>query len=350
MRRLAPVEPLRRGRKSQNDLSTSPDESFDATNHSRSKNTRAVHACESCRFLKVRCLSHINLSIQRCQRCARLNQECLVKPRAPRKPRKRTDIRVGELEQKVEALKAAFSMSSGSNRSAWSAADSNEKASSAGNQEHASVLEKGAFVNASPTSSEGDFQIPLSPSGIAYGTFPQHTLLTPASLSLGVLNLTVATKLFNKFQTDIQEHFPLELFPKGEDASVVREQKPTLFLTIITAAAGDYDLELHSILNDQLAEDFAKRIVFDGEKSVELVQALICAAAFYHPPDAFEKHKYYQYIHMAWNMATDLGLGRSGGPALPSKPQRSPSRNSKDELERNVSRRTLLASYMSCLS
>jgi hypothetical protein len=350
MRRLAPIEPLRQGGKTQDDLSASPDRSFEPTSNSRSKNTRAAHACETCRSLKVRCLSHPNASIQKCQRCARLDQECLVKPRGPRKPRKRTDTRVEELERKVEALKAAFSVSSGLNTAAWSAADSNKRFSSINNQEPSLVPEKMAFVNASPTSSEGDFQIPASPRGVARGNFSLQTMLTPASLSSGRLTPTIATTLFDKFVNEIMPHFPLDLFPEGEDASMVRETKPTLFLAVITAAAGDYDLELHSTLGEQLAEDFAKRIVVDGEKSVELVQALICAAAFYHPPDAFEKLKYYQYIHMAWTIASDLGLGSSGGPTTLSRPQESPLGHREEELERNASRRSLLASYMSCLS
>lgn len=350
MRRLAPIEPLGPQGKTQNDLTASHDESCEPTTNSRSKNARAAHACETCRSLKVRCLSHPNPSIQKCQRCARLDQECLVKPRAPRKPRKRTDTRVGELERKVEALKAAFGVRPGLHTAEWSAADSNRRLSSTKNQEPSLAPEKGAIVKASPTSSEGDFQSPLSPYGPPRGNLPQPTMLTPASLSSGRLTPTTATTLFDKFMNEIMQHFPLFLFSEGEDASMVRETKPTLFLAVITAAAGDYDLELHSDLNEQLAEDFAKRIVVDGERSIELVQALLCAAAFYQPPDAFEKLKYYQYIHMAWTMASDLGLGSSGGRAILSRPPESPLRQREDELERNASRRTLLASYMSCVA
>ena len=343
MRRLAPIEPLGEGAKTQNDLPASPDESLEPAAASRSKKERAAHACESCRSLKVRCLAHPNPSIQKCQRCARLDHECLIKPRAPRKPRKRTDTRVEELERKVEALKAAFRASSGANATEWSAADSNKTFPSTKEAEPSLVLEKGAFVNISPTSSEDDFQI-------ARESFPQQAMLTPASLSSVRLTPTIATRLFEKFMNDIMQHFPLDLFPEGEDASIVRETQPTLFLAVITAAVGDYDLELHSALNEQLAEDFAKRIIIDGERSIELAQALICAAAFYQPPDTFEKLKYYQYIHMAWAIASDLCFGSSGGPAALSGPQNPSLGYRGEESGRNASRRTLIASYMSCLS
>jgi hypothetical protein len=349
MRRLAPIEPLRAEGQAQNDLLTPPDESLDTAPNGRPKNPRAAHACETCRSLKVRCLSHPNPSIRKCQRCARLNQECLVKPRAPRKPRKRTDTRVGELEKQVEALRAAFGEFPIPNRSAGSAADSDKRSSSTNDQEHALTPEAGANMNASPISSQADI-CPLSPCGINRRSLPQRATPSVGRPLSGLLTPSIATDLFEKYKTELIQHFPLGLFSNAEDASLVRQRKPTLFLAVITAAAGDYDVELHSALHDQLAQDFAKRIFVDGEKSIELVQSLIIAAAFYHPPDAFEKLKYYQYIRKAWIMATDIGLGNIGSPATPSVPHKSPSAYGEDEIERNVSRRTLIASYMSCLS
>jgi hypothetical protein len=156
--------------------------------------------------------------------------------------------------------------------------------------------------------------------------------------------------LFNKFNAELIQHLPVTLFSDGEDASIVQERSPTLFLAVITAAAGDSDIEVHSMLHDQLAQDFATRIVIDGEKSIELVQALLMAAAFHNPSDAFNKPKFYQYIHMAATMATDLGLGNSGRAALPNGPGQPRCGYGEDEIERNASSRTFIASYMSCLS
>lgn len=354
MRRLAPTGPLKQGEKVPSGLPTSPDALLEPASNGRSKNARAAHACEPCRSLKVRCLSNTDPSIQKCQRCARLNQECLIKPRGPRKPRKRTDTRVGELERKVEALRAALSESSVPGTSAWSTAESNRTSSSTDNQEHALVVDERAVVNISPASSPSGFQIPWSPCGLGHGTFLGYDGLSAARPSSAAIPLLVATKLFNKFTSEVMPHFPLDLFVEelaaGEDAATIREKMPTLFLAAITAAAGDYDLELHSRLNDQLAEDFTNRVVVRGEKSVELVQALICAAAYYHPPDAFEKLKYYQYIHMAWAMVMDLQLGSSDGESRPGQPHESLHLQGKDEMKRNTARRALTASYMSCLS
>jgi len=343
MRRIAPMEPLTLAKKASDGTQTSKE-------HGGQVNSvRTAHACESCRHLKVRCLSNENLSIRKCQRCVRLNQECIIKPRAPRKPRKRTDARVGELEKQVEALRAAFGESAAPGNSPPSVVDSSDSGAMPHDHGDALVPEGGAFVNLIPTSSQIDFQAPLASCGIMSTAVPQsHT--SPAKEAQCTLNPSIETDLFNKFNAELIQHLPVILWPNGEDASVVRERSPTLFLAVIAAAAGSSDIEVHSMLHDRLAQDFATRIVIDGEKSIELVLALLIAAAFHNPPDAFKKPKFYQYIHMAATMATDLGLGNSGRAAIPNRPGEPRYGYGEDEIERNASSRTFIASHMSCLS
>jgi hypothetical protein len=344
MRRIAPMEPLTLAKKASDGTQTSKEHGGQVNN------VRTAHACESCRHLKVRCLSNENLSIRKCQRCARLNQECIIKPRAPRKPRKRTDARVGELEKQVEALRAAFGESAAPGNSPPSVVDSSDSGAMPHDHGDALVPEGGAFVNLIPTSSQIDFQAPLASCGIMPTAVPQSHTSSPAKEALRTLTPSIETNLFNKFNAELIQHLPVTLWSNGEDASVVRERSPTLFLAVIAAAAGSSDIEVHSMLHDRLAQDFATRIVIDGEKSIELVLALLIAAALHNPPDAFKKPKFYQYIHMAATMATDLGLGNSGRAAIPNRPGESRYGYGEDEIERNASSRAFIASHTSCLS
>ena len=159
------------------------------------------------------------------------------------------------------------------------------------------------------------------------------------------------TRLFNQYHSELVQHYPLSLFADIEDANLVRHTKPILFLAVVTAAAGASEPELHASLNEELAQEFARRIVVNGEKSIELIHALVIAAVFYSPPDCYDKLKYYQYIHMAATMASDLELARpntvnatkTAAHLLGSSPNLR-------EVEENEHRRTLIASYMNCLS
>jgi hypothetical protein len=332
MRRIASMEPLTPAKKTSNSTRTSKEHG------GQMNNVRTAHACESCRHLKVRCLSNDNLSIRKCQRCARLNQECIIKPRGPRKPRKRTDARVGELEKQVEALRAAF----GEPAALGNSPPSSNSVAMPHDHSNALVPEGGAFVNQAPTSSQVDSEAPISSCGTTPIAVSRSDTSLPAKEARRTLTPSIKTDLFNKFNAELMQHLPITLFSDGEDAAMVQERSPTLFLAAITAAAGDSDIEVYSTLYDQLAQDFATRIVVEGEKSVELVQALLFAAAFHNPPDAFKKSKFYQYIHMAATMAVDLGFGNGGCAAITDGPE--------DEIEPNAYRRTFIASYMTCLS
>lgn len=61
-------------------------------------------ACEACRLSKVRCLVNPGSGSSQCQRCAKAGRQCVFAPPAKRRQRKRTDVRVAELEREVRQL------------------------------------------------------------------------------------------------------------------------------------------------------------------------------------------------------------------------------------------------------
>src|SRR3954465_2255938 len=63
-------------------------------------------ACEACRISKVRCLMNPDASSSQCQRCAKANRTCIFAPPAKRRQRKRTDVRVTELEKEIQQMRS----------------------------------------------------------------------------------------------------------------------------------------------------------------------------------------------------------------------------------------------------
>jgi hypothetical protein len=55
---------------------------------------------------------------------------------------------------------------------------------------------------------------------------------------------------------------------------------------------------------------YAERIICNGEKTLELIQAIHISTLWYWPPEHFEELKFYQLIHIAAVMAIDIGLGK----------------------------------------
>ncbi|ODQ65160.1 hypothetical protein NADFUDRAFT_66263 [Nadsonia fulvescens var. elongata DSM 6958] len=69
---------------------------------------KRTRACDNCRALKVKCVpSDLNNLLGCCVRCQKSKKECIFKL-GPRKRRRRTDMRVSELEKRLEVLTATL--------------------------------------------------------------------------------------------------------------------------------------------------------------------------------------------------------------------------------------------------
>lgn len=126
----------------------------------------------------------------------------------------------------------------------------------------------------------------------------------------GLLTADLAAVLFNCFIERMLPHMPAIAFPSGTTAADVRKSKPTLFLAILSASSGMTEPALQRVLTKEVMSIYADRIICNGEKTLELIQALQVSALWYWPPEHFEELKFYQLIHIAAVMAIDIGMGK----------------------------------------
>ena len=85
-----------------------------------------------------------------------------------------------------------------------------------------------------------------------------------------------ATELFQRYTDHMAPHLPGVIFPEGTTAADVRRSKPILFNAIIAGASSESPI-LQRTLVRELMQTFADRVIFVGQKSLELVQALAIA-------------------------------------------------------------------------
>ncbi|KAL7788222.1 hypothetical protein V8C37DRAFT_388911 [Trichoderma ceciliae] len=128
----------------------------------------------------------------------------------------------------------------------------------------------------------------------------------------GLISMENAAGLFNKYKEHMVRHLPAVVFPPSATVMELRKTKPTLFLAVMAAATGE-NHSLQRVLQKELMQLFAEKVIVTGEKNLELVQAIHVAVIWYWPPEHFEELKFYQLIHIAAVMAIDIGLGRKGG-------------------------------------
>jgi len=295
-------------------------------------------ACKSCRGLKVRCEPNTDDPSKQCKRCAKANRDCIFT--APsRRRQKKADTKVAELERKIDALTASLNatrqmaaresqgedddeedyedetateaVAEAALPSQVSARPSKRKRESDDNQAHQQLqCDAGEY---SPY-----FTSFLAPKG---SKIPVDTHIKPAEgnehrheyvdvIGRQLLGIEMAREIFDHYIENLVPHFPAVVFPPGTTADEVRKEKPTLFLAILASASRMSHPDLHHALHKEISRTLAEKIMINGEKGLELVQALLVTSVWYYPPEHVYELKFYMLTHQAASMALEIGLGR----------------------------------------
>lgn len=224
-------------------------------------------ACEECHRLKIKCDLSTSPAGAACERCSRNSLECV--PSAPRLQRDR----ISDLEAQVEELKRAlWEQSSSSSTPSHSPASQLE-------DHNASIL---SFL---------DVRIPLGRQQDLLHLFTQQ-----AGAVWPVICIT----------TDLDQ---------------IREKSPILLLSVlvytITHNAQGTQLEVHDELVRHTVHILGDEVIGRGQRSLELVQALLVAAFWSKTTRKGDQGSCYQLIQLAADMAIDI---RIAGPSLQPSP------------------------------
>ncbi|KAG9250004.1 putative fungal-specific transcription factor [Emericellopsis atlantica] len=310
-------------------------------------------ACDSCRGLKVRCDPDEDEK-EPCRRCRKAGRKCIVTPPA-RKRQKKTDSRVSDLEKKIDALTASLQANRSGSAGADAAVDYDYHRAGSAHQAspyHASARRESAETSGTPVhrrSAVDEFRDRERSHGASgsmghaepHGVKRKHPERSmsqddelhrpkesPMSRALpspwirpdqgdvidrGLMNLELAQELFVRYADHMAPQFPAVIFPPSQSVSELRRTRPVLFLAVMAAASSEIQA-LQAELQRELMMVFAEKVFLSGEKSVEIVQGLLVATAWYWPPEHFEELKFYQLVHVAAVMAIDIGLGKKSAP------------------------------------
>lgn len=168
-----------------------------------------------------------------------------------------------------------------------------------------------------------------------------------------IIDDALATRIFDRYMSDIAIHMPVVVFPPQTRAAEIRASKPIVFLAILNAASvGMAPLDMQDRLDRLLLRSFADCVIRQGEKSTDIVQALLIATLWYRAPKKYEFMNFWQLSHIAAVMAIDIGMGKraTGSKTIEMHAKRELSRGSKhvvfsDTIE---ARRTWLGCYFLC--
>lgn len=228
----------------------------------RTPSTRKrARACEECHRLKIKC--DVSTSFEgSCERCSRNNLECV--PAAPRLQRDR----IQELEAKIEELETAL----------------RERGNS-------------ATPGRSPASMQDNYDEAIL-------TFLDRRIV-----------LEKQQELLFFYTNHAAAAWPIVRVPT--DLNEIRSKSPILLLSVlaytVTQRTQGTELEAHDELIRETMYILGNELIGRGQRSLELVQALLVASFWSKASRKGQQGSCYQLIQLATDMAIDLGIA---GPSL----------------------------------
>jgi Tfp pilus assembly protein FimV len=188
-------------------------------------------ACEACRISKVRCLVNPDASSSKCQRCAKSSKTCVFAPPAKRRQRKRTDVRVTELEKEIQQMRSLLKTNTRSSND-LSDHDSGDDESDA--QEQMAEKETPSNVQSHSSATTATSTFPTFPGKeVPFGApaFKPATTCGPDDflkfsdndiINRGIISVGMASELLGIWRNELVAACPGITIPKHWDAFDLR--------------------------------------------------------------------------------------------------------------------------------
>ena len=266
-----------------------------------------------------------------------------------RKRQKKTDSRVAELEKKINALEASLLARGQGSEAALDPAIA--QAEVAALKEHRDQLFEDSQWNQGREGSPAQ----ESPRGLVEGSgmkrkmtqdfpFPEQGRNPPAGpmqnvpvfpamwggnerkmqadgeyldvIDRKIVDENTTYRAFDRYHMEMSRYLPMVVFPLGTKAADIRRTKPALFLSILAISISAYRPDLQPQLIGEITRLIADRVIYRGEKSLELLQAIQVLSIYYQPPERYEELNFNQMIHIGVVLALDLGMGKRTKPGM----------------------------------
>ena len=282
------------------DMEHSDDDLQQRGDTSSAKKPRNCSACLSCRRQKTRC--DFPDEDGPCKLCIKYNRECIKAP--PRRRRQKTNVRIADLELKIQSLTDALI----------------EKKSSP-----LKVALQIANKDASqPSKGSQPKQLGPLPQEQLQPDVATNSGRHPDIIDKGLVDNDTAFASFERYRTKMAQYFPFLTISEDIDIERYRRKRPILFSVIVLAGIPVFRPDLAEPIAQYITQAFRDGILRDGDRRLELVQSLTLFVCFYARTLQKKDLNFYQYINIAATMALEMNLGRRAprGPQGAQEPQR----------------------------
>ena len=164
-----------------------------------------------------------------------------------------------------------------------------------------------------------EFPYPYGPLGtetISTSSSPQQSsegteaANTSDVIDRGLISIEVAQRLLDRYRFKATQHFPFVVLSDHVDLSSIRHETPFLFLSIMTSMMVD-NCSLQRCLSEELRLQTHRRMLVNGEKTLDLLQGLLVHVSWYHYMFHPPKQQVTLFTQLCITLAQELGLEKS---------------------------------------
>lgn len=303
------------------------------------KNRRSV-ACKSCHSLKVKCTPADELNPEGpCIRCLNSNRVCEIDINQPRKRRRKAEI----LEERKHAID---STSHGQNEShddtvsklKAEVASLKLKLDTVNNGSHQVNESSHHHLNGARNRNGTNSPLFVSQHDLATelkilseGNGPDMNTITDSLrkasdsrakyindnggafdlISRNIILEQEAQQRYDIYKTSIYEKFPYIDCPFELSAKEFSQQQPFLFNSIMLVTSNIYngtDSKSVQAIDAECINTLSTQILIQGNKTEELLKAILSLALWYNTPELFYKRRYHLLNTLAVTLLHDLGV------------------------------------------
>ncbi|OCK78134.1 hypothetical protein K432DRAFT_444838 [Lepidopterella palustris CBS 459.81] len=291
--------------KSQTPLSRSTVEGDDDTMVSTSQARNGVanpRACRPCAKAKVKCIARNEIDGP-CGRCYRLNKDCVKKKIEGARHRQPSKTRVSLLEQKLDSIINLLAATPGQQH--LLAPPVTSRSDTELLDRTFSALENEVADQRKPLNAAEVFPVTGPQSGRSPAPESETYVESIPEFSPGFAQ---ADTLLHRFRTQMTTQFPFVVIPDSMDADRLRREKPFLFRAVMVAASYE-SLPRQRALGKEVIKYLSKRMIVEGQKSIDLLQGALAMIAWYHL-HLFVNQQGTNLLYLVAALLVDLGLNR----------------------------------------
>ncbi|KAH9894666.1 hypothetical protein F4778DRAFT_284551 [Xylariomycetidae sp. FL2044] len=280
-------------------------------------------ACSPCALAKAKCLRSNEIPGTKCDRCERLEKDCVNQVHKPRKKRQRKPSRTAQLEEKlnslVDLLKNSGEVSASTRHPSESSIDASsfltagtgpsvplQRQTSLGGNSGVSNGSSGGVsaIVADGTTYDASQRIPRF-----YNDYAPQICVCREPVGEIPMPSELDEVLLATFVQRLMPEYPFVALPQGITAPELASTKPFLFATI-RMVSSYRNLRSMRAQNYLITRHISEQMIMRSERSLEMLQSILLVLGYYH---------YHCMMHAQMNNLTalansliaDLGINRA---------------------------------------